>query len=73
LKSRYYTIFQYRGDFISWHKRFGGDVIVGIVLYSVAVENEINWKVSEGQSSSDGKIAAFISSGKHTDDRLITK
>ena len=46
---------------------------MGIVLYSVAVENEINWKVSEGQSSSDGKIAAFISSGKHTDDRLITK
>lgn len=72
MKSRYYTIFQYRGDFISWHKCFGGDVIVGIVLYSVAVETEINWKVSEGQSSSDGKIAAFISSGKHTD-RLITK
>lgn len=71
MKSRYYTIFQYKGDFLSWHKRFGEDLIVGTVLDSVVVENEINWKVLEGQSSSDGKIEGFISPGKHTD-RLIT-
>lgn len=49
-----------------------GGVIVGIVLDSVVVENEINWKVSEGQSSSDGKMEGFISSGKHAD-RLMAK